>query len=143
MKHEKWIETQLWFAKFDSRCYKKLLLSFVKPTVKSIEGSIKTLHFLFEPGLHFLFRIQPSTEDKSAKVKKLVKKHLKEISDFIAAKPEQELFVNYFGEASDFGEDGWEIVKKVFEYGSRMAIAKLDPEFKKGSFKREKCFIAS
>lgn len=131
MRTEKWVETRLWFTRFDQECYRRLLLTFIKPVIKELEknGSIETFHFFFEPYLSF--RILPTTEEKIDDVETAVKNHLKEISDFIDLKRAQEPFVDYLGEANDYGEDGWLITKKFFECCSRMAIGRVNPEFKK------------
>lgn len=44
----------------------------------------------------------------------------------------QETFELYEGEETDYGKDGWEITKKLFEYGSRMVLTKNNPEADKG-----------
>jgi hypothetical protein len=134
MKTEKWVEIRLWFSRFDLTCYKRLLLSFIKPVIKELKNkqALKTFHFFFEPEPHLLFRIELCTEDAASEIKKLVRNYRKSIEDFIDSSRENELFADYPGEAEDFGEDGWEIAKKVFECGSEMAIGKLDLDFRKG-----------
>lgn len=131
--NEQWMESRLWFSKFNAECFQRLVLKLIKPVLKDLEETniLETFHFLFEPGPHLLFRIKPNKTSDFEKVKNVVKGYLKEIQDFIVAKPENELFTVYQGEVKDFGEDVWEIAKKVFEMGSRMAVGQLDPEFKK------------
>jgi len=80
-------------------------------------------------------------------VKHVVKEHLSAIRDLLVVHPEEQQFTSYQEEAEDYGEDGWLIAKGVFEMGSPMAIAKVDPEFKRGrKFEEGKllhCFLNS
>jgi hypothetical protein len=76
--------------------------------------------------------MQTNSESSVQEVKRAVRNCLTSIEDLIVQEPVYELFTPYERETVDFGEDGWMIAKKVFEMGSRMAVAKLDPESRKG-----------
>jgi len=147
--NESWVQTYLWFKKLDARCFERLLLEFVSPTIKELErgGIIKTFHFLFERDPDFFLRIEPNSTNELEKVKHVARKHLSAIHDLLVAHPEQQEFTSYSGEAEDYGEDGWVTAKKVFEMGSRMAIGQIDSAFRKGrKFEEGKilhCFLNS
>jgi hypothetical protein len=132
--NEYWVQTNLWFKKLDATCFQRLLLEFVRPTINELESQsiIKTFHFLFEPDPHFFLRIEPNSPNQSEKVRQVIKKFLPAIRDLLVAHPEEQEFTSYPGEAGDYGEDGWTITKKVFEMGSKMAIAQIDSASKKG-----------
>ena len=44
-------------------------------------------------------------------------------------KENEELFGDYQGESEHFGDDGWLLAQKLFEMGTRLAIARVDDEF--------------
>jgi len=146
---ETWVEATLRLAKFDREGHKRLVLDFVKPVIKSLEEKrvLQTFHFLFESGPRLLLRMQPKTRDNVDEIKQTVNKHLTNIRDYMVKESVQDPFTSYTGEAADFGEDGWTITKKIFEMGSRMGIAKLDPESKNGrkfvEVKLLHCFLNS
>jgi hypothetical protein len=131
---ESWVQTNLWFKNLDATCFRRLLLEFVSPTVKELEsrGIIKTFHFLFEPDPHFFLRIEPNSPNDLEKVKHVVRKHLSAIRDLLVTHAEEQEFTSYSGEAEDYGVDGWFVAKRVFEMGSKMAIAQIDSAFRKG-----------
>jgi len=131
---EIWVEATLRLGRIDQEGHKRLILSFVKPVINDLEGKgmLDTFHFLFEPGPRLLLRIQPEGENNVQEIRQTVRSALTNVQDLIVQDPAHELFTLYEGEAVDFGEDGWVITKKVFEMGSRMAVAKLDPESRKG-----------
>ena len=146
---EIWVEATLRLGRFDQVGHKRLILNFVKPVIEDLEDKdvLDTFHFLFEPGPRLLLRIQPKAENNVQEIRETVRNFLTEIQGLIVQDPAQELFTPYGGEAEDFGEDGWMITKRVFEMGSRMAIGKLDQEFRKGrKFEEGKllhCFLNS
>jgi hypothetical protein len=57
---------------------------------------------------------------------------LQQVRDFAIIKEDSELFGAYPGEARHFGEDGWQLAQRMFEMGTRLAIARADPDFGKG-----------
>jgi len=150
MSMEEWIEVELKLrSSFDYKCYERLLLDFIGPIIEELEenNELESFHFFFEPEMRLLLRIQLKESNLRDKVKDIVKKHLPTIGDFTYQKTDEELFRDYEGESKDFGEDGWKIAKKVFECGSRMAIAKFNSKFRKGKkFQEGKllhCFLNS
>ncbi|MBA7658195.1 hypothetical protein ES703_66144 [subsurface metagenome] len=97
-----------------------LILDFVKPTVKSLDGKnlAKTFHFLFEPG-HLLFRARTHDIEAREKVKSIVNENITKIKDVITR---VELKDDYSGEQEQFGTEGWLYVQKLLEYASRISL---------------------
>jgi hypothetical protein len=133
MLPEYWAETRLWFSRLDGQLYQRLLLSVVKTSTQELEtaGDLVSFHFLFEPDPHALFRIRLSSETGVEKAKQIVRRNIEQVRDFVVVKADQSLFGDYKGETEHFGEDGWQLAQKIFEMGTRMAIARADTEFKK------------
>ena len=133
MSTEYWVEARLWFSHLDGQLYQRLLLSLIKRTIDELDGSrdLTSFHFLFEPEPHGLFRIRLSNEDAIGKAKQVVKSNLQQVRDFVIIKEDDKLFGDYRGESEHFGEDGWQLAQKMFEMGTRLAIARVDSEFGK------------
>ena len=133
MSAEHWVEVRLWFTQLNNQLYERLLLSLIKKTIEEVDGSsdLTSFHFLFEPEPHGLFRMRLSSEDTIGKAKQVVKSNLQQVRDFVVIKDDDELFGDYRGESEHFGEDGWQLAQKMFEMGTRLAIARVDSQFGK------------
>jgi len=133
MIQEHWVEARIKFKspQLDFPQYQSLLLSVIKPTIHELEESheLVSFHFLFEPE-HELFRIRLSTLSSVERVKRLISERMEQVKDFVMT--DGTLFGEYPGEAGHFGEDGWQLAQRMFEMGTRLAIASADPEFRKG-----------
>jgi hypothetical protein len=133
MVQEHWVEARIKFRtpQLDNLQYQRLLLSVIKPTIQELEESheLVSFHFLFEPQ-HELFRIRLSTPSSIERVKQLVREQLEQVKDLVVTE-DPKLYGEYSGEAGHFGEDGWQLAQKMFEMGTRLAIAMADPEFSK------------
>lgn len=133
MSTESWVEVRLWFARLDGQLYQRLLLSLIKSTIRELDesGDLVSFHFLFEPEPHALFRIRLRDDTVIGRAKETVRKNLELVRDFVTIKKDEDLFGHYTGESEHFGEDGWLLAQRSFEIGTRLAIARVDPEFKK------------
>lgn len=111
--------------------YQRLLLTVVKSTIDELESSqeLVSFHFLFEPE-HELFRMRLSTPSSVERAKRMVRERIEQVKDFVVT--DEGLFGEYSGESGHFGEDGWQLAQRMFEMGTRLAIALGDPEFSKG-----------
>ena len=129
---EMWFATRLWINKLN---YIKFLLSFVKPTVEELKELklIKRWYFLFYGDhINFMVRVDEKLENREEiienKIKPIIYKNIEGINDFMnenkSQNPEHPLFR---GEADTYGKDGWGIVQKFFECGSKFALCKADP----------------
>lgn len=120
------------------RRHHKLILDFVKTIVDYFEArnSLKSFHFFYE-GDRLELRLELGDGISRDEVKNVTRKYLSEVDDLVNTTRHD--VVNYYPEVGDhqYGIDGWEIAKKTFEYGSRLAIALLNPEFRKGKILRE------
>lgn len=134
MVQEHWVEARIKFKspQLDFPEYQRLLLAVIKPTIQELEESheLVSFHFLFEPE-HELFRIRLSTLSSIERVKQLVRERMEQVRDLVVTE-DHELYGEYSGEAGHFGEDRWQLAQKMFEMGTRLAIAQADPEFSKG-----------
>lgn len=81
-------------------------------------------------------------------LKNIIKKNLNTIRELIIAKPDEELFnEKYHGEQEGFSEDGWDLTQKHFEYGSRIALLRIEKITKGENLKKFKegklmhCFL--
>lgn len=118
--------------------HSKLILGLIKPVTDYFEAKdlLRSFHFFYE-GNRFELRLELDDGVSREEVKKILKEHFTKVADLVDfAKSE---VVDYQPEVGDdqFGSDGWEIVEKVFEYGSRLAIALRDVEFRKGRLLHE------
>jgi hypothetical protein len=124
MPTEYWVEARLRFSQLDGRLYERLLLTVLKPTIRTLEesGSLISFHFLFEPE-YSVFRIRVAEEAALSRTRGIVRSYLEQVRDFVLVNQEGELFHDYPGESGHFGEDGWQLAQKMFEMGTRLAIA--------------------
>lgn len=101
-----------------------MILSFIKPTLESLEKeqAVETFHFLFEPG-HLLFRVRTLDEEKKQQAKSIVDKNLDSINETI---DRIEFREDYTGEHDQFGTEGWQYVQKLLEYSSRISLLKWE-----------------
>jgi hypothetical protein len=90
-----------------------------------------SFHFLFEPDPHALFRIRLSSQNEVEHAKQIVKRNLGDVAQFVVIKGDHELFGTYAGESDHYGIEGWQLAQRMFELGTRFAIATVDPDFKK------------
>jgi len=116
----------------------RLILGFIKPVTDyfKVRDLLKSFHFFYE-GDRLELRLELGDGVSRDEVKSIFRKYLAKVIDLVdAAKSD---IVNYQPEVRDdqFGVDGWEIAKKVFEYGSKLAIAVRDVEFRKGKLLHE------
>jgi hypothetical protein len=116
----------------------RLILDFVKPVVDNfmVNDSLKSFHFFYE-GDRLELRLEMDDEISRDEVRNAMNMHLHKVADLVEITRCDA--VDYYPEIGDhqFGIDGWEIAKRVFEYGSRLAIAFLDPKSRKGKLLRE------
>jgi hypothetical protein len=132
MPPEYWVEARLRFSHLDGRLYERLLLTALKPSIRTLEasGSLLSFHFLFEPE-YSVFRIRAREEDDLDHITRIIRSNLEQVRDFVSIDQEEELFFEYRGESEHFGDDGWQLAQKMFEMGTKLAIAVADPEFRK------------
>jgi len=129
---EVWLKTIITlYLKYEKK--DDVLLKVIKPTIETLKRGnlIETFHFLFEPNWEIWFRVRLKNENNIEKIKQIIKENLKKMSDIIKG--------SKFNDPADqksfekvFGEDGWKIVQKFFEYNSRISLAKIDETVKKG-----------
>jgi hypothetical protein len=108
----------------------------------------KTYHFLIEPridgkpGFETLFRIEAKDEACLHEVREML---VRRVSQFDHITDGKQITEGYHGEAEDYGEDGWELTKQLFEIGSEISIGLLSDSFRKGkklqSGKLVHCFL--
>ena len=140
---EEWVEAGIWFR--NEVALRDIVLGITKPIASRLRGEdwVRSFHYFFEDDPHLLFRVEVGDDERVDVAKDLVKKVLDEdarqiIDEFDVDRP-------YAGEAESYGENGWNIAKRVFELGSRMAISLFDEKFDRGkSFQQTKlihCFL--
>lgn len=128
--NELWFEFEAQLNYSDLNTHEILLRGFIGPIIKELERRdlLETFHFFFEP--NFLLRMKPKSTEITDQIHSTIEMYLPNAKDMIT--PLRSSHGEYTGELEDYGEDGWTITKKVFELGSRMAIALADPNSKKG-----------
>lgn len=107
----------------DKKESEEVIRSFVKPTVEELEKKelINLFHFFrYAPNHYILLRLYGKREDIEILIKpRLEKLKINEnINDFE--------FNDYKPEIEKYGEEGWEIAKRLFEIGSKSAFYYMD-----------------
>lgn len=115
-----------------------LILGFIKPIIDHFaqRNLLKSFHFFYE-GNRLELRLELGDGVSRDEVKNALRTYLNNVADLVdAAKSD---VGDYEPEVKDdqYGIEGWEIAKKIFEYGSRLAIGLVDPKFRKGELLRE------
>jgi hypothetical protein len=108
-------------ANFPELGPRSIIREFVKPVIDECENSLSTFHFFFEP--HLLLRIKADTNSLVGKIKPCVDRKL---TDLHVSNPSVRIDDGYT-EEPDY-RDGWEIAKRMFEFGSKSAILKAESE---------------
>jgi len=134
---EKWLEVHIFFAEDQSNNVPNILRDVVKYCADKFEseGKRKSFHYLFEPridgnlGFEILLRIEAKEDTSLDELERAVVDRIEEFLQLVNGK---QITKDYHGEASDFGEDGWELTKQLFEIGSKIAIGQLVENFRKG-----------
>jgi hypothetical protein len=107
-----WLIVEASFPALDAR---NIIRTFVKPIIDHFENSIVTFHFFFEP--HLLLRIESEEDFVIRQLRPYVEQKLGELKAVIKSV----IIDGKYSEAPNY-RDGWEVAKKMFEYGSRAAI---------------------
>jgi hypothetical protein len=134
---EKWLEVHIFFAENQSNNVPTILRDVVKhcADIFESEGKRKSFHYLFEPridgnpGFEILYRIEAKEDTSLDELEGTVTDRMKEFLQLVNGR---RFTKDYHGEATDFGEDGWELTKQLFEIGSEIAIGQLTADFRKG-----------
>lgn len=118
--------------------HSKLILDFIKPVTDyfKFKDLLKSFHFFYED-YRLELRLELGDGVSRDEVNSIFRKYLTKVAELVdVAKSD---IVNYQPEDRDdqFGVDGWEIAKKIFEYGSKLAIALRDVEVRKGQLFHE------
>jgi hypothetical protein len=116
--------------------HRKLILGLVKPLVDHFVSRrvLNSFHFFYE-GNRLEIRLELSEDIHRNHVNNLFRKYVDNVADLIDTA--QSGIADYQPEVKEYGIDGWEIAKKMFEYGSRLSIALVDPRFQRGHLLRE------
>ena len=120
--------------------HKRLILGIVKPLVDYFVSRrvLNSFHFFYE-GNRLEIRLELSEDVHRNDVNNLFRKYVDNVADLIDA--DQSGIADYQPEVKEYGTDGWEIAKKMFEYGSRLAVGLVDSKFRKGELLRESKLI--
>jgi hypothetical protein len=108
-------------ANFPDLNPRSIIRDFVKPVIDESETSLSTFHFFFEP--HLLLRMKADKNSLVGKIKPYVDRKL---ADLHVSNPSVRIDDGYT-EEPDY-RDGWEIAKRMFEFGSKAAILKAESE---------------
>jgi len=123
-------------ANFPDLSPRSIIRDFVKPVIDECGNSLSTFHFFFEP--HLLLRMKA---DKNSLVERIKPYADRKLADLHVSNPSVRIDDGYT-EEPDY-RDGWEIAKRMFEFGSKAAILKaesegghvqLGPQFNEGKF---------
>ncbi|MDO9333156.1 MAG: hypothetical protein Q7T57_01350 [Dehalococcoidales bacterium] len=139
---ETWEEIQLPLLAINAVNHNKLLLNYVRPVVNLLQEALDSFHFFYEPGPCFLLRIRLATGKNEQDVWRVLENETNKVKELLSADPTKG---QYVGEEKQFGLDGWPVVMRLFEAGSRLALVLTDnaaskgPEFHVG--KLVHCFL--
>nr|CBH38844.1 hypothetical protein BSM_23210 [uncultured archaeon] len=150
---ETWLLVDIYLKK--RKNFKDVILKALEPAINLLETKnlLETFHFFTEPqisdeDLRISLRIRIKNKKQKEQVKDVLKQKLKSVQNFLIKETDFDR-ENYVGEQNSFGEKGWLIVQKLFEFGSRAAIFNLkgdamNPPYGGKDFRPEKfvhCFL--
>jgi len=119
-----WLETRI-FVDIDRM--NDVLMSFVRPLVDMFdrEGLIESFHFFEENNSpHLLFRVLAEENKIVERIRPAIMQRLRELG--LVGMSRMSDICDYHGEHSSFGDKGWKIAYRFFEYGSRISLLKKD-----------------
>jgi len=119
-----WLETRVFV---DTDRMNDVLMSFVKPLVdmSDRESLFESFHFFEENDRpHILFRVLAEKDKIAGRIRPAIIDRLREMG--LADVSRISDICDYHGEQSSFGDEGWKIAQRFFEYGSRVSLLKKD-----------------
>lgn len=154
---EKWLQAHIYFTNEQFNDINKSdIRSVLKEVVKHCADFLnskdmrKTYHYLIEgrtdekPGVELLLRVEAKEGVDLDDIKEKVEGRIKEYEALTDGWKIDKDFDSP-GHIRDFGQDGWELTKQLFEIGSEIAIGGQSKSFiKSGEFNRGKlihCFL--
>jgi len=110
-----------------------LVRNFLEPMVQEFERNniLGSFHFFYQ-GIRLELRLELDERVSRDDLRDLVKAKLPSIADLVDI--EKSNVEDFQPESKDdqYGIEGWEIAKRVFEYGSRLSFALDTPDFRRG-----------
>lgn len=143
---EHWLEVNLNLCQDSSEAVDRVTLDVVGNSLLQLEesNSILTFHFFCEPptlpdgAVRILWRIRFSKGTQLEKSKALIRDNMLKVREILMSTEDSDVLnESYPGEAENFGPDGWEIVQKFFEYGSRVALYLIEHRQQRISLPRD------
>jgi len=119
-----WLETRVFV---DADRIDDVIMSFVKPLVDMFdkENLLESFHFFEENGrAHILFRVLAEEDKVVRRIRPAIMDKLRELGLTDVSRISD--ICDYHGEQSSFGDEGWKITHRFFEYGSRVSLLKKD-----------------